>query len=179
MFWKNIEPLLPDKGISTTSIFLIGDDKMITEDTEVANTLNMHFETAVNSIGITENKQLLTENGNLEDSIEISIKKFKNHPSILSIDQDINVEQSFQFSEVTSEEVLSEINNLDSKNVGSYKNVPTKILKNTSEISSEHLAKIWNEQVIRSENFPNVLKLADSTLIFKKIIQHWQKAKDQ
>ena len=52
----------------------------------------MHFETAVNSISITENKQLLTENGNLEDSIEISIKKFKNNPSILSIDEDINVE---------------------------------------------------------------------------------------
>ena len=43
---------------------------------------------------------------------------------------------------ITSEEVLSEINNLDSKKVGSYKNIPTKILKETSEISSEHLARI-------------------------------------
>ena len=29
----------------------------------------MYFETAVNSIGITENKHLLTETGNLEDPI--------------------------------------------------------------------------------------------------------------
>ena len=96
----------------------------------------------------------MTETGNLEDPIKISIKTFENHPSILSMNENINVEQFFQFSEITSEEVLSEINNLDSKKVGSYKNIPTKILTETSEVSSEHLAKIWNEQVIRSKNFP-------------------------
>ena len=58
----------------------------------------MYFETAVNSIGITENKHLLTEAGNLENPVEISIKKFENHPSILSINENINIEQSFQFS---------------------------------------------------------------------------------
>ena len=45
---------------------------MITEDTEVANTLNMYFEIAVNSIAITENKHLLTETDNLEDPMEKS-----------------------------------------------------------------------------------------------------------
>ena len=33
---------------------------MKAEDTEIENTLNMYFESAVNSIGITENKHLLT-----------------------------------------------------------------------------------------------------------------------
>ena len=89
----------------------------------------MYFETAVNSIGITENKHLLTETGNLEDQIKISIKKFENYPSILSINENINVEQSFQFSEITLEEGLSEINNLGSRKVGSYKNIATKIVK--------------------------------------------------
>ena len=58
----------------------------------------MYFETAVNSIGITENKHLLTEAGNLENPVKILIKKFENHPSILSINENINIEQSFQFS---------------------------------------------------------------------------------
>ena len=101
------------------------------------------------------------------DSIKISINQFENHPGILSINENINVEQSFQLPEITSQEVLSEINNLDSKKVGSYKNIPTTIQKETSEISSDHLAKTWNEQVIRS-NFPNELKSADITPIFKK-----------
>ena len=100
----------------------------------------MYFETAVNSI--TENKHLLTETGNLEDQIKISVKKFENHTSVLSINENINVEQSFQFSEITSEEGLSEINNLGSRKVGSYKNIETKIVKESSETSIEHLAKI-------------------------------------
>ena len=118
MLWKTVKPLLSAKGINTTRISLINDKKMITEDTENANTVKMYFQTAVNSIGTTENKHLLTETGNLEDPIETFIKKFENHPSILSINKNINVEQSFQFSEITSEEVIGEINNLGSKKVG-------------------------------------------------------------
>ena len=110
----------------------------------------MYFETAVNAV-----KYFLTETGNLKEPIEVSIKKFENYPSILSINESINVEQPFQFSETTSEEVLSGINNEHSTKVGSYKNMPTKILKDTSEIGSEHLAKICNEKVLRSKNFPN------------------------
>ena len=83
--------------------------------------MQVHYicETIVKSIGITENKHLLTETSNLEDPIEISKKKFENHPSILSINDNINVEQAFQFSEITSAEVITEINNMDSKKVGS------------------------------------------------------------
>ena len=141
---------------------------MITEDTEVTNTLNVYFETAVNTIGILQ-INIFNRNwySNLENPIKLSIKKFENHPSILSIIENFNVEQSFQFSEIT-EEVLSEINNLDIKKVESYKNITTKILRETSEISSKHLVKIWNEQVIRSKNFPYEFKVADITSVFKK-----------
>ena len=70
---------------------------MKAEDTEVENTLNMYFESAVNSIGITENKHLLTETDNLKDPVKISIKIFENHPSILSINENINVNNLFSF----------------------------------------------------------------------------------
>ena len=46
---------------------------MLTEDTKVANTLDVCNKTAVNSIDITENKDLLTEIGDIEDPIKISI----------------------------------------------------------------------------------------------------------
>ena len=70
---------------------------MKAEDTEVENTLNMYFESAVNSIGIIENKHLLTETDNLKDPVKISIKKFEDHPSILSINENINVNNLFSF----------------------------------------------------------------------------------
>ena len=53
MLWKTVKPLLSAKGINTTRISLINDKKMITEDTENANTVKMYFQTAVNSIGTT------------------------------------------------------------------------------------------------------------------------------
>ena len=70
---------------------------MKAENTELENTLNMYFESAVNSIGIIENKHLLTETDNLKDPVKISIKKFENHPSILSINENINVNNLFSF----------------------------------------------------------------------------------
>ena len=41
MSWKTVKPLLSDKSINTTRIYLINGNKMKTEGTEVANTLNM------------------------------------------------------------------------------------------------------------------------------------------
>ena len=53
------------------------EGKTVTENKEVAKTLNQYFSTAVNSRGIVENKSLLTETENLEDPVEIAIKKFQ------------------------------------------------------------------------------------------------------
>ena len=144
--------------------------KTVTEDKEVAKTLNQYFTTAVNSLDIIENKSLHTETENLEDPVEIAIKKFENHPNVLSIKETITINELFQFSEIEekSEENLSETDKLDNKKVGSYKNIPTKILKESSEISCEYLRKIWNEQVIMQKKFLNELKLADITPILKK-----------
>ena len=38
--WKTVKPLLSDKSINTTRIYLINGNKMKTEGTEAANTLN-------------------------------------------------------------------------------------------------------------------------------------------
>ena len=115
-----------------------------TEDKEVAMILNQYFSAAVNSIDIIENKSLLTETKNLEDPIEMAIKKFENHPSVLSIKETISINELFQFSD----KILSEVNNLDNKKVGSFENIPIKILIESSEINCGYLTKIWHEQVI-------------------------------
>ena len=119
----------------------------------------------------------------MEDPVEIAMKKFENHPILLSSfnKETSNINELFQFSEVTSEEILSEISNFGNKKVGSYKNIPTKILKEPSELSYEYLMKIWNKQVIMQtiesqHRIPNELKPADITLIFKETILYWQKA---
>ena len=144
------------------------EGKTVTQDKKVAKTLNQYFSTAVSSLDIIENKSLLTETENLEDPVEIAIKKFESHRSVLSIKETININEPFQFSEITPQDILSEINNCDNKKVGSYKNILTKILKESSEISCEYMTKIWNEQTIMQKSFPNELRLADITTILKR-----------
>ena len=70
------------------------EGKTVTEN-KVAKTLNQYFSTAVNSLDITENKSLLTETENLEDPVEIAIKVFENHPSVLSVKETININEIF------------------------------------------------------------------------------------
>ena len=84
-FWKTVKPVLSVKGVNTPKIYLVDKGKAVTEDKEVAKTLNQYFSTAVNSLGVTENKSLLTETENLDNPVEIAIKKFENHPSVFSV----------------------------------------------------------------------------------------------
>ena len=122
LFLKTVKSLLSEKGVNTTKIYLVDGGK--TEDKETES---------------------------LEDPFEIPIKTFESHPSIISIKETININELFQFSEKT-ENISSEINNLDNKKVRSYKNIPTKILKESSETSWEYLTKIWNDEVIIQKN---------------------------
>ena len=122
LFLKTVKSLLSEKGVNTTKIYLVDGGK--TEDKETES---------------------------LEDPFEVPIKTFESHPSIISIKETININELFQFSEKT-ENISSEINNLDNKKVRSYKNIPTKILKESSETSWEYLTKIWNDEVIIQKN---------------------------
>ena len=49
-----------------------------------------------------------------------------------------------------------------------FKNIPTRRIKDVSDVCSPILANIWNEEILLNRNFPENLKLADVTPIFKK-----------
>ena len=51
---------------------------------------------------------------------------------------------------------------------GTFKNIPTRRLKDVSDIFSPILANIWNEEILLYKIFPENLKLADMSPIFKK-----------
>ena len=80
-----------------------------------------------------------------------------------------NVSSSvFHFKTVTQNDIENEISNLDSTKNGTVNGIPTKRLKDASDICSEYLVKIWNNEIIENGTFPDKLKLADVTPIFKK-----------
>ena len=146
-FWQTVKPLLSEKGTRFAHINLVDNEKIISEDRDVAQTLNNFFENAVKSLGIKENQYILSNTGESADPVDIALNKFEHHPSILAIKENISFENMFTFSSVTVEEILSEISSLDSKKAGTFKNIPTKHLKETSDICSEYLLKLKHRQM--------------------------------
>ena len=164
-----MKPLFGDKGGAKDSIVLVKNDKIISEEAEVAQTFNDFFGNTVNSLGIAENKFLLTAIENTEGDVENAIKMYEIHPSIISIKEHVKVDSQFSFSSVNIEEIRSEIKNLNPKKAGTFMNIPTKQLKQVCDVVCEPLMTIWNKEVIHNKKFPEKLKLADISPIFKKL----------
>ena len=49
-----------------------------------------------------------------------------------------------------------------------FGNIPTKILKQCSDVCNAILRDIWNFEILEKQNFPQNLKLADITTVYKK-----------
>ena len=64
-------------------------------------------------------------------------------------------------------ESKKELINLNPKKANTHENIPAKILKLSSEICKENLTHIFNKAIIECK-FPDELKLADVTPIYKK-----------
>ena len=168
-FWKTVKPFLSNKGDFHKQITLIEGGQIISEDIEVAEKLSNYFENAVKSLDILECKDTLSTVDGLIDPIDIAIKKYEMHPSILTIKEKVPFNlQRFSFIQTDLTEMEKEIKALNAKKAITYNNIPTKILKNTSDICSPILNEIWCKAVVNG-NFPSKLKLADIIATYKGV----------
>ena len=100
--------------------------------------------------------------------MKIPIKKYENHPSIIAITEKFNFTMHFEFEEMNLKDVEKEILNLNTKKAFASNSIPAKVLKETSDIYSPVLQPIWNDKILKKCQFPENLKLADITPVFKK-----------
>ena len=128
-FWNTTKPLFSNKGGEGDNIVLVNGNKIISDDREIANTFNDFFKNTVGSLGITENRFLTSDFDNELCAVEQAIEKFKCHPSIISIKENIQIHQEFSFSEVNANEMKSEINNLNSRKAGTFNGYTSKTIK--------------------------------------------------
>ena len=96
-----------------------------------------------------------------------AILKYRNHPSILAIRERKKAQINFCFKEVSIEETQKEILNLNNKKVSQNSNIPTKIIKENSDVFGKVFCSFINDS-IKSFTFPSCLKEADITPIDKK-----------
>ena len=122
---------------------MVEGNDIISEDVEVANTLNSFFEKAVKHLGITILSEYITDTSNVNEPIDNIIVKFSNHPSIININNNIE-KSSFCFTEILVKDVDTIINDLDSKKACKSNSIPVKLLKEYSSICSEPLTNLIN-----------------------------------
>ena len=94
----------------------------------------------------------------------MKIEEYKKHPSILAIKK-ISKNNIFYFQKVSYED--KEIQNLDASKACQDTDVPTKIIKNNSDIFGDFIYQNFNDAV-DTDIFPNVLKNANVSPVFKK-----------
>ena len=164
-FWKTMKPFLSDKCALSSRISLVRGDEIISDDIEIAESINNYYKNVVGKLGLKEyeNSFDINENNNL-DPIDIITEKYKNHPSIKIINENIPFDSRFSFKEISEDN----IKNLNTKKASTFGNIPTKILKDSSEDCSIVLRNIWNFEILGKQHFSQNLKLADVTPVYKK-----------
>ena len=96
-----------------------------------------------------------------------AIESFSHHASVLKIKEARNSSDCFSFKLVTIEDICKEIRALDASKVTQSDDIPTKIIKNNSDIFSRFFQANFNN-AIETSTFPEQLKYADVKPVFKK-----------
>ena len=136
-FWKTVKPLFSEKISHKDIISLTEDRKTVTEDLQVAQIFNNYF---INIIRILCDWYVLTETDIAcsQNTVSTAINKFRNHPSIVSINKNIERTRrpSFAFAFVSSEETIKEVNKLSIKKASQALDIPVKIIKENKDLIS-------------------------------------------
>ena len=164
-----MKPLFSSKGSYNANIKLIDKEEITQIEENVAETLNSFFENAVSSLKLNENSFVINnEHKNIQDPIEKIIVKYQFHPSILIIKNKIENTNTFRFKHVMLSDIKNEIKGLNSNKEATHNNMPPKILRQSAEVTTNTLQLIFNSAISNSE-FPEKLKLADVTPVFKNM----------
>ena len=153
-----------DKSKSNKKIILLEDDNIIEDDKTVAETFNNCFADTIKYLDIKGYKNNYTPP---DDYISNIIDKFKNHPSIVKIKENVKVKAKFSFTTVDEYDFTTEIIKLDIKKPTTVNNIPAKILVANYDMCSPPLCTICNNSVKESK-FPGSLKISEITPCHKQ-----------
>ena len=168
VFWKILKPKISDKVKLRSKITLAEDDKILSQDPEIAKTFNEYF-INIPILKMPNNQSFSTQTRPLEENtISGIIERYKNHPKINLIKSTNScLANTFSFTPVSIEEVKGAIESLDPKKPVQEKYIHTNILKQNSDFFAFHVQKDINTSISTSK-FPNDLKEADVIPVYKK-----------
>ena len=165
-FWKQVKPFFSDKTPKNTKIMLLEGDKIITEPAACAETFNIYFSVVVCKLDIDRSLYVISVT-NSDHPVDRAIEMYKNHPSILKINQLRYPCDNFFSREISESSIAKSIEDLDSSKAYQKYNIPPKVLRASDDLSALVLCSDIN-RCISDGRFPNNLKSADLTPTFKK-----------
>ena len=122
---------------------------------------------AVSTLDVNENAYIINPGSiNISDPIEKALSKYKFHPSILLINDKVVNQDKFSFQPISKLDNDKEVQLINPKKASTSDSIPPKILKISSEVSADTLHNLFND-MLKTGNFPDNLKLADITPVFK------------
>ena len=144
-FWETVGPLFSDKAFHKESIILNNNNKIISNNEELAEIFNKHFSKIVENLDIDETLASNITSSDITDPVLNAIKKYKNHPSMKKIKHfKSGKDLQFSFNFETKTKILAEIYNLDKKKACQESDIPVKIIKNNIDIFSEFILHNFN-----------------------------------
>ena len=109
-----MKPFFSEKGSRENNITLIEDDVIVSDDFQIAETLNTYYSEAVESLNVRIPWKVTTDTTNINDPIDAIILKYSNHPSILKIKQVIK-KGKFSFAITDLAAIDKEFNDIDTR----------------------------------------------------------------
>ena len=167
LFWKTVKPFLSDKGSSKEKITLSENDQIITEEKQIAEIFNEFFTNAVKNLDIPLPVGTSLTYEKQDNPVSKAIKRYENHPSIASTKKRNIPQDSFSLNSVSLNEIQKQINSLNPNKASQKTDIPTRIIKNNSDILSQFMYDNINF-CLRTAHFPQSLKNAHVTPVFKR-----------
>ena len=133
----DIKKVTDNKIVSTERITSTDNGKVVVTEQDTANVLNTFFSNIVTNLKIPEYADYDPIVNNISDPILKVILRYKNNPSILTIEEVCKKSHkfSFSFSQVGKKDMLEEIQRLDIKKRLRNQIFPSELLKKTQTYS--------------------------------------------
>ena len=145
LFWKTIKPSFSDKIVTRDKVHLTENGEVVKTELETPETLNNFFGNVIKNLMIPKYSEYDPSIDRVENRTIRAILKYRNHPSILTIRE---------LKEVSIEEIQKEIVSLNNKKASQNPDIPTKIIKENSDIFEKVLCSFINDSI----TFPSCLK---------------------
>ena len=144
---------------------MIDNDEIVNDDIKISEIFSDYFGNVVSDLDIAPYVPAL-QNNSSDDPIIGIITKYRDHPSIRKIKENISDHSSFCFKPLEINAVMDEIFNLKLSKSVPVESIPTKIVKDNNNIFGPKILIDFNSS-IQNGIFPSNQKFADITPIFK------------